>query len=97
MSLPEGALIACTSVGRYAGTRSPRILALQLNFIQALARYAQLVLVACDVLKDQDLTRRSLERLKAAMDQFSTNKQKFGLVYESKSIPTHREQSVGRS
>lgn len=53
------------------------------GIIKALAKYAQLVLVACDVLKDQELTRSSLEKLKAAVNRFATNKQKYGLVYES--------------
>lgn len=51
---------------------------------KALAKYAQLVLVACDVIGDKELTRTSLEKLKAAVDRFATNKQKYGLVYESK-------------
>ncbi|KAF8471887.1 endo-1,3(4)-beta-glucanase [Kalaharituber pfeilii] len=50
---------------------------------KALAKYAQLVLVACDVLKDESLTRNSLEKLKAAMDRFAANRQKYRLVYET--------------
>lgn len=42
------------------------------------------MLVACDVIRDKELTRASLEKLKAAVDRFATNKQKNGLVYESK-------------
>ncbi|KAF8416323.1 endo-1,3-beta-glucanase Engl1 [Terfezia claveryi] len=33
--------------------------------------------------RDKELTRTSLERLKAAVDRFATNKQKYGLVYET--------------
>ena len=51
---------------------------------KALAKYAQLVLAACDAIGDKELTRTSLEKLKAAVDRFASNKQTYGLVYESK-------------
>jgi len=50
---------------------------------KALAKYAQLVLVACDIIGDKELARTSLEKLKAAVDRFATNKQRYGLVYET--------------
>ena len=42
------------------------------------------MLVACDIIGDKELARTSLEKLKAAVDRFATNKQRYGLVYESK-------------
>ncbi|KAK6525782.1 hypothetical protein TWF281_010826 [Arthrobotrys megalospora] len=51
---------------------------------KALAKYAQIVLVASDVLKDKGLAQRGLANLKTALDRFATNKQKFPLVYDTK-------------
>ncbi|KAF3308158.1 hypothetical protein TWF173_001680 [Orbilia oligospora] len=51
---------------------------------KALAKYAQILLVASDVLKDKALVERGLLNLRTAINRFATNKQKFPLVYDSK-------------
>ncbi|KAF3904902.1 hypothetical protein ABW20_dc0107779 [Dactylellina cionopaga] len=51
---------------------------------KALAKYAQIVLVASDVLKDGGLAQKGLTTLKAAMDRFAKNTQVFPLVYDTK-------------
>ncbi|EPS36593.1 hypothetical protein H072_9865 [Dactylellina haptotyla CBS 200.50] len=49
-----------------------------------LAKYAQVVLVACDVLKDAGLVQQGLAKLKTAIDRFAQNRQIFPLVYDTK-------------
>lgn len=53
--------------------------------MQALAKFGIILFVINDLLQDPELAKTGLNQLKAAFDVFATNKQKFPLVYESKS------------
>ncbi|KAK2061476.1 family 81 glycosyl hydrolase [Colletotrichum caudatum] len=50
---------------------------------KALAKFALLIIVINDILRDPALAQSGLNRLKAAFAKFASNQQKFPLVYES--------------
>ncbi|KAF8471085.1 endo-1,3(4)-beta-glucanase [Kalaharituber pfeilii] len=49
---------------------------------KALAKYAQIALVAADIVADHALAKQALEKLICAMSRFTENRQKFKLVYD---------------
>ncbi|KAF9111296.1 hypothetical protein BGX27_005135 [Mortierella sp. AM989] len=49
---------------------------------KGLAKFALVTLVASDVLKDADLTKKCLDKLKVAFARFMENRQQFPLVYD---------------
>ena len=52
--------------------------------MQALAKFAGIVYTINDIVKNRALAQAGLANLKAAFELFSTNKNQFPLVYESK-------------
>nr|XP_036586971.1 glycosyl hydrolase family 81 [Colletotrichum truncatum]KAF6797701.1 glycosyl hydrolase family 81 [Colletotrichum truncatum] len=56
---------------------------LPLTFIQALAKFAIMIVAINDIVRDAGLAQSALNRLKAAFAKFATNQQKFPLLYES--------------
>ena len=57
--------------------------------MQALAKFAILIMTIHDMLGDQALAMTALTKLKLAFSEFSQNKQQYPLVYECKQ-PTPR-------
>jgi endo-1,3(4)-beta-glucanase len=55
--------------------------------VQALAKFASLILAVQELLGDQGLAQAGLNQLKVAFSRFSQNAQKYPLVYESKFSP----------
>lgn len=53
---------------------------------QALAKFAQIIYASKDLVKDEALAKDGLTKLKAAFEVWTTNKNKYPLVYESKCI-----------
>jgi endo-1,3(4)-beta-glucanase len=54
--------------------------------VQALAKFASLVLAIQELLGDPGLAQAGLNQLKVAFSKFSQNAQKYPLVYESRSL-----------
>jgi endo-1,3(4)-beta-glucanase len=50
--------------------------------LQALAKFATLLVVINDILEDKELAQQGLGKLKEAFSRFALNRQKFPLVYE---------------
>lgn len=48
-----------------------------------LDKYAMVLYVCSDILKDQGLTQRLLPKMKLAIDRFANNQQQFGLFYDT--------------
>jgi endo-1,3(4)-beta-glucanase len=54
--------------------------------VQALAKFAGLMLAIQELLGDQALAQAGLTQLKVAFSRFAQNAQQYPLVYESKSF-----------
>lgn len=50
---------------------------------QALAKFAQIIYASKDLVKDESLAQDGLTKLKAAFEVWTTNRNKYPLVYES--------------
>jgi len=53
------------------------------TYVQALAKFATILMAVNDMVGDQDLAQKGLSTLKVAFARFAENKQKYPLVYES--------------
>jgi endo-1,3(4)-beta-glucanase len=53
--------------------------------MQALAKFAMIIYVVNDMLKDRELAQTGLAKLKQAFAVFTENRQKYPLVYERES------------
>ena len=69
--------------GKVSVPRPPANMLLPLTVFQALAKFANIILVLNDMIGDKDLAQTSLTQLKTAFARFAENKQQYPLVYES--------------